>query len=288
MLAGGMLSKVAQPPSMDVEVSRFRSPAPRTYWVEAIVLRVIPYGEKDRIVVLYTRQRGKLNAIAKGSRNPLTRLAPATQLFTHGRYFLAQGRTFEVVTQARLLSSFERLRKDANSMAACAQCCEMLMKSVPDGEPDDRLFDDLLSALRLADRGADCETLLAAFIARLLLRLGYMPRLKRCVCCGNAIGKREADFSMEHGGVLCEACSNMHGCDATLSQSAIRLILVAVRYGLYEAVHSRVPKAVASEASLLLTKFWQYHFQAQLQSLRVREQLNAYERGRSKQHADEI
>lgn len=275
-------------PSTDFEAGRLRSPAPRTYWVEAIVLRVIPYGERDRILALYTRQRGKLSAIAKGSRNPLTRLAPATQLFTHGRYFLAQGKTFEVVTQVRILGSFERLRRDIGLMAACAQCCEMLMKSVPDGEPDDRLFDDLLSALRVADRGADCEMVLAAFVARLLMHLGYMPRLKRCVRCGNAVGTGKVHFSMEHGGAVCKACSNAYGCDATVSEDAVKLILMATRHGLYEAVHSRALKHAAFEASHLLTRFWQYHFQDQLQSLRVREQLHAHERRGIEQHADKV
>ncbi|MCX7777263.1 MAG: DNA repair protein RecO [Armatimonadetes bacterium] len=257
---------------LDSGTAHYRSPAPRTYWVEAIVLRVIPYGEKDRILAIYTRQKGKLNAIAKGSRNPLTRLASATQLFTHARYFLAQGRNFEVVTQARIIESFERLRRDVNLMVTCAQCCEMLMKSVPDGEPDEWLFDDLLSALRIANSGVSCEALLAAFTARLLMHLGYMPQFECCVRCGKAVGGT-SHFSTEHGGTLCRACADVFGYDAILSNDAIKLMLRAIRYGLYEAAHSGALEKVSLEVSSLLTRFWQHHFQAQLQSLRVREQL---------------
>lgn len=264
-----------------------RSPAPRTYWVEAIVLRVIPYGEKDRILTIYTRRFGKLSAIAKGSRNPLTRLAPATQLFTHAHYFLAQGKTFEVITQVRIIETFERLRRDVNLMAACAQCCEMLMKSIPDGEPDSEMFDDLLSALRIANSGAGSETLLAAFISRLLMHVGYMPELSRCVRCGGAISG-DVLFSTEHGGAVCAACSNIVGFDASVSSVALRLMRKAVRFGLYEAVHSGAPEMAAYELSSILTRFWQYHFQAVLQSLRVREQLCSCMRGRYENHVNEV
>ncbi|MFA4016751.1 MAG: hypothetical protein RUDDFDWM_001862 [Candidatus Fervidibacterota bacterium] len=268
------------PQTSDSVGSVFRQPAPRTYRVEGIVLRVIPYGEKDRILTIYTRQMGKLNAIAKGSRNPLTRLAPATQLFTHAHYFLAQGKTLEVVTQVRIIEVFERLRKDVEMMVVCAQCCEMLSKSVPDGEADPALFDDLLSALRIANKGVDADLLLAAFISRLLKRLGYMPQVSFCVGCGSRILDDEVHLSIAQGGTLCKDCANRKGFDVKLSKGEIALIINSLRFGLYAVTRTKLHGISATKVSDCLTLFWQYQFQTQLQSVKVRQQLHNWCRGK--------
>lgn len=256
-----------------------RQPAPRTYRVEGIVMRVIPYGEKDRILTIYTRQMGKLSAIAKGSRNPLTRLAPATQLFTHAHYFLAQGKTLEVVTQVRIIEVFEGLRRDVEMMVVCAQCCEMLSKSVPDGEADPALFDDLLSALRIANRGVDADLLLTAFISRLLKRVGYMPQVGFCVSCGSRELGEEVHLSIAQGGTLCKACADRRGFDFKLSKGDVALISDSLRFGIYAVTRSRPRDVSAERVSECLTLFWQYLFQTQLQSVKVRQQLRNWRKG---------
>lgn len=250
-----------------------RSPAPRTYWVDAIVLRAIPYGEKDRIVTLFTRQRGKLTAIAKGSRNPLTRLAPATQSFVHGYYYLAKGKTFEVITQVRLQETYPNLRRDVLLMVACGEICEMVMKSVPEGDADIELFNDLLSALRIANHGVDANLLFVAFASRLLQHLGHFPELLQCVICAKRTTRSKMHFSTVAGGILCDECANRHPTDAQIHRTTARVLRLMASNQPYDACRLQVPKEALEEARKLLVRFWQFHFQAELQATRVHEQL---------------
>src|SRR3954463_3750707 len=77
-------------------------PRPRTYRVEAIVLRRIDFGEADRVLVLYTRERGKMPAVAKGIRRISSRSAGPLELFSRTEIQLARGATLDVVPQAEI------------------------------------------------------------------------------------------------------------------------------------------------------------------------------------------
>lgn len=250
-----------------------RSPAPRTYWVEAIVLRAIPYSEKDRIVTLFTRQRGKITAIAKGARNPLTRLAPATQSFAHGYYYLAKGKTFEVITQVRLQETYPNLRCNVTLMVTCGEICEMVMKSVAEGDADVELFNDLLATLRIANRGVDPNLLFVAFASRLLHHLGHFPELSQCVICAKRLMRSTMQFSTVAGGVLCDECANRRATDGQVHRTTAKVLRLMAFNQPYDACQLQVPENVLQEARKLLMRFWQFHFQAELQATRVHEQL---------------
>ena len=89
----------------------------RTYSANAIVLRRIDLGEKDRILTLYTREHGKLSAVAKGSRRPGSKLAGASEPFTYSKMFLATGKDLDVLTQADIKESFPNVKSDIRSVA---------------------------------------------------------------------------------------------------------------------------------------------------------------------------
>ena len=67
---------------------------PRTYRVEAVVLRRIDFGEADRVLVLFTRERGKLPVVAKGIRRISSRMAGHLELFARPRSSLQRAPTW--------------------------------------------------------------------------------------------------------------------------------------------------------------------------------------------------
>jgi len=73
------------------------------YKTEGIVIRTRNLGEADRIITLYTRDRGKVEGVARGSRRARSRLMGATQLFTYGHYLMYSGRSLDTMS-ARLRS----------------------------------------------------------------------------------------------------------------------------------------------------------------------------------------
>jgi DNA repair protein RecO (recombination protein O) len=195
--------------------------------------------------VLYTRERGKLSAVAKGIRRPRSKLAGSLQLFSHASVQLAAGRSLEVVTQARALDTFYNLRNDMERYANGSYAAELLDALTDDGMADSALFGLLLSTLAALHSGADASTLIRAFELKLLTRLGYGPELDACTSCGAEIEGREQAFSVAQGGVLCGNCGKAAG-GARLSTAGLQA-LRELRHMDTEAVAGRRLSATAGE-----------------------------------------
>ena len=83
----------------------------RSIRVHAIVLRHADWGEADRLVTLFTREQGKLRAVAKGARKITSRKAGHLEPFTHVKLQLARGRSLFIVTQADTVDAYIPLRE---------------------------------------------------------------------------------------------------------------------------------------------------------------------------------
>jgi len=180
--------------------------APRTYRSDAIVLRRTDVGETDRVIILYTRAKGKLSAIAKGARKALSKLAAATEPFTYGRYMLAVGQNLDVVTQAEIRESFQAIRKDVARVSHAVYFLELVDSFTEEREPNPDLFDTLLSALYLLETGVDPQIAARSFELKLMALLGYAPQLDVCLRCGTKPKGPEIPFSPSLGGLVCRKC----------------------------------------------------------------------------------
>ena len=98
----------------------------RTQQVEAVVLRHSDWGEADRILVLYTRETGKLRAIVKGARKLSSRKAGHLEPFTRVRLMLARGRDLWIVTQAETVDAYLSLREDLQRIGQASYVVELL------------------------------------------------------------------------------------------------------------------------------------------------------------------
>jgi DNA repair protein RecO (recombination protein O) len=178
------------------------------YNATAIVLRRLHFGETDNVLTLYTRERGRISAIAKGARKPISRLSGATEALTCVRFGLATGNSMEIVTQAEVKESFPLLRHDLQRLAHGMYFAELLSLSVADDDPNPYLFDLLMSGLFLLQRINPPDTGARWFELLLLEDLGYAPQLTECVYCQAALsynltGDTFFALSSSQGGVLC-------------------------------------------------------------------------------------
>ncbi len=214
----------------------------KSYSVEAIVLRLRPLGEADRILTLFSRERGKLHAVAKGSRKTGSRFGARLDFFNRVWLSLHTGRSLDVVTGARSIagppSMWERLvQPDAFALASYAsEIIDALC------EPDLAVPDiyDLLCELRDAiGAGVQPAALAPALDLRLLAALGLAPELDACARCGTPLGNRplaggRARLSPASGGLICKRCAVEDGelgsgvAGQTFSVSSAELALLRV------------------------------------------------------------
>lgn len=174
-----------------------------TWRTEGIVLRVRDLGEADRLVTLYTKEKGKLNASARGARRIRNRLLGPTQVFTHGRYLIFPSKGLHNLSQGEIIHSGQVLRDDLEKMAQASYVTELADAFTAVEDPTDALFPLLAATLSLGEQGR-FPLAVRAYELRLMGALGYEPELYRCLNCRRLL--KEQIFFSERGGTVCPRC----------------------------------------------------------------------------------
>jgi DNA repair protein RecO (recombination protein O) len=174
---------------------------------EAIVLRSIRYGEADRILHLYTPERGRLSAIAKGARRARSRFGARLEPFMRVQAQLHEGRSeLLTVTGVDTVATHAGLREHAATLDAAARACDAVTRLFETTEPHPEVFHLLANELALlaSDPAQGRAGNGLAFRLKLLLAAGLVPQLAACAVCGETHHLR--GFSGAAGGVVCMSC----------------------------------------------------------------------------------
>lgn len=171
------------------------------YREEAVVLRTHKLGEADRIVVLMTRGRGKVRAVAKGVRKTKSRFGGRLEPPGRVSLLLYEGRNLDVINQADSIDHYRTLREDLDRMTDALAMLEAVDQVAQEGEANPPLYKMLAGALRtLADAPQRPPILLGAFYWKLLALEGVAPVIDACAECGSP---EVVSFDPVQGGTLC-------------------------------------------------------------------------------------
>ncbi|HYY22428.1 MAG TPA: DNA repair protein RecO [Thermoleophilaceae bacterium] len=174
---------------------------------EAVVLRSIRYGEADRVLHLYSADRGRLGAMAKGARRLRSRLGGRLEPLMRVRLVLHEGRgELCTVTQVDTVHAHAALRERRSALERATQACDAVLRLLDSGEPNHAAYNLLCNELALldADPAAATRAQALAFRLKLLLAAGFAPELSSCAACGEVEHLR--GFSPAAGGVVCAGC----------------------------------------------------------------------------------
>jgi DNA repair protein RecO (recombination protein O) len=182
---------------------------------EALVLRGYDLGETSKIVVLLTRERGKLRAVARGARGARPRYQSALEPLSEVRVTLygRQGTELYRLGQADLLhSAFPAATRSLESAMLLASCCELVDAFCPEGEVEDKVYRLVVAVVRAVEAGATPE-LVARYLEAWLLKLhGLHPPLDLCAGCGAPLGARgRLAYHRPAHGFVCGACGAASG-----------------------------------------------------------------------------
>jgi DNA repair protein RecO (recombination protein O) len=180
---------------------------PGSFKTEAIVLRSIRYGEADRILHLYSRERGRIGAVAKGVRRPKSRFGGRLEPLFRVGLVLHEGRgELCTVTSVETIHPHAAVRENGAALARATEACQAVLRLFDSAEPNMPAYNLLCHELALLDANpaaADRAQALA-FRLKLLLAAGFVPELASCASCGER--EHLGAFSAGAGGVVCAAC----------------------------------------------------------------------------------
>ncbi|WP_298347508.1 DNA repair protein RecO [Ferrimicrobium sp.] len=176
----------------------------KSYADRAVVIRTWPLGESDRIVTLFTREHGKVRAVAKGVRGAKSRISGLIQPTSELDLLLYRGRELDVIQQASLVQAhLARVRVDPGRFGSALEWLEAIDSLTLDRHPDPVVYELMNRGLRLMGDEPG-PFLLGALLVRLLDIEGYAPNLTVCGLCG-APGSF-AGFDFASSAPRCSGC----------------------------------------------------------------------------------
>jgi DNA repair protein RecO (recombination protein O) len=182
-------------------------PVSAPFKTEAVVLRSIRYGEADRILHLYSRDHGRIGAIAKGARRVKSRLGGRLEPLARVNLVLRQGRgDLATVTGVDTVDAHPGLRESWPALQRATQACDAVLRLLDSAEPNAPAYNLLCRELQLLGQDAATATRAhaLAFRMKLLLAAGFAPELAACAACGER--EHLSAFSASAGGVVCPGC----------------------------------------------------------------------------------
>jgi DNA repair protein RecO (recombination protein O) len=254
-----------------------------TLETQALVLRVVDFGESDRIAHLLTPATARLTVIAKGAKRSRKRFPGTLDLFHRLEVRVERRRPTSMarLEQARLLDAWTELRSHPRRFALACHLIELVDRLAPEGaggRDAQALFDVTLAALHAASAREPDHRLRALLELRLLAAVGLRPELERCVRCGrDAIGGagQIVAFHVGEGGVLCAACDRDAVATLAVHPGTLRALAQGLRLPLDRLDRLALGAAPTAEARALLERFLRFHVGLELRSQRVLDALLA-------------
>jgi DNA repair protein RecO (recombination protein O) len=171
-----------------------------------IVLRTADYRDNDKMLTLFSRETGRIDALSRGCKKTTSSLLACSELFTCGlfSYYIRQGKYF--ISQCEIFDSFYPLREDIERFSVAALLAEVCEKTIDTGEPAPKLF-SLAANSFFALKENDPLAVLAFFLVKFTDVTGYMPQIHTCIDCGKKAAREGNFFSTSAGGLVCSDCS---------------------------------------------------------------------------------
>ncbi|MGB2875696.1 MAG: DNA repair protein RecO [Gaiellaceae bacterium] len=244
--------------------------AGRSYKTEAVVLRSLRLGEADRVLHLYTLDRGRVGAVAKGVRKTSSRFGARLEPLSHAELLLHQGGgELQTVTGVQLIRSHREARELPYRLRAGLVGAEAMLRLFPEQEANERAFRalarflDLLDELEPSGNNAPADPLVLSFQLKLLWLSGYLPHLTSCAECGAQTDL--AGYSPKAGGAVCRSCARDGA--LPLSRGGLLGIEGLLRRPLSEAKAAGLTERGAAEALGVITASYEYHGGFRLRTL---------------------
>ena len=168
--------------------------------VKAIVIGGTNIKEKDRIITLFSLERGKISASMKGVRGEKAKLKSAKELFCFGEFIIEEGKNINVITSVDVLDNFYDLTKDIDKYYEGCAILDIINKVVV--EPNPALFIETIKALKsLCYDKLSKFYVIDKFLITIFKAMGYDFITDKCSTCGAKLGNRY--LNLDIGEIVC-------------------------------------------------------------------------------------
>lgn len=183
------------------------------YTTDTINLNSYDFSENDKIIVMYSKEKGLIRGIAKGCKKPKSKLGATMQALIANKIIMNKGRNLDIISQAEAIDSFKNLRNDFNKLSVSMYCAEIVSNyGIEEDFNSEQIYNLLYDALStISNSHNNTELLLCAlrFQLKIMGITGFQISLNNCSNCSESFNSdKKYKFSIASGGILCDKCFN--------------------------------------------------------------------------------
>lgn len=183
-----------------------------TFVTDAINIKTYPLSENDSIVVMFSKEMGLIRGIAKGAKNPKSKLGARMQSLIANRLMLNKKRNLDIIKEASAINPFNKLRYDLDKLTMAFYAAEIINTFCNDDDKDktqnELIYNLLYKTLENIQNSKD-KTQITLNILKFQLHFmniaGFGIELERCLKCSKTV-EGDALFSVQTGGIICPNC----------------------------------------------------------------------------------
>jgi DNA repair protein RecO (recombination protein O) len=170
-------------------------------------------------------------ARAPGVRRILAKNKGHLELFILGRFIMAEGRNFDVITTAETVNNFFKIRENLKKTSQAYFWAEAIDKLIQEREPNLSAFSLLVESFTWLEktRKMDFDLANLYFMIKLIKYLGFEPELSRCVHCSKKLEEKHNYFTYKFGGIICSSCYQFDPGAVHISSRQIKLLRLLER-----------------------------------------------------------
>lgn len=207
----------------------------KTFLTDAINLKNYPLNDNDNIVVMFSKTRGLIHAVARGSKRPKSKLGARIQMFIANKLMLFEGKNLDTISEAQSLNTFSRIRSNLDKLTYSMYIAELVNNFCSKNYNYDENYEEIYYLLYkvydlIASAETDNETVLYSikFLIKFLALLGWGLDFNCCSTCQKELGEdknKSTVFSYELGGFLCDDCAQNHPYNTIRVHNKIKMFL---------------------------------------------------------------
>ncbi len=182
----------------------------QNFTTNAINLKSYNLSESDKIIVMYSKDRGIIKGVAKGAKKTASKLGGRMDMLIANRLMLHKGKNLDTICQAVAINTFKNTRSDMDKLFYSIYCSDIVhsfgVENDPNSEEIYELFYKTLESISKSKNKVELLLSVLKFQLKITHIAGYSLELENCSVCGCSLDKENMYFAAEQGGTVCANC----------------------------------------------------------------------------------
>jgi DNA repair protein RecO (recombination protein O) len=229
----------------------------RSSKIEAIIIKKRNFQEKDRILTLFSKDRGKLEAIAKGSRRPGSRFSYFSDIGSIGQFYLYESKSIPIITDYKSIFSPDDAWGKINRTEKLSFAYKIVDKVFEQAEPHRKTYEVLrLATEKLSEN--DDQLVFLSFLVNMISDLGLKPELYKCTVCGKKIKDSDNLMFRNEGGVSHAVCTR--GTSEKIKPDEVKLLRLMLELPYNKISRAKVSEKIFNKVYNIVLSYIEWNF----------------------------